>query len=154
VAIAALLMMGGCGTTNPAPKAQAQVPTDGVHIEGAFAGVYPISSGGKCNIATINTDKLLQFTANAATGAAVGMELIKYTGPKTYAPLDFPPYQRSAMWVRQVGGHTWHAFSGWVKVASDANGTISGTLSSSGMKEVGGGTTTVNASGSWSCQTV
>ncbi len=113
-------MMAGCGSTNPAPKALAQVPTDGVHIVGAFAGVYPISSGGKCNIATINTDKLLQFSANATTGARVGMELIKYT---------------------------------WVKVASDVNGKISGTLSSSGMREVGG-TTTVNASGSWRCQTV
>ncbi len=153
MAIAALLMMAGCGSTNPAPKALAQVPTDGVHIVGAFAGVYPISSGGKCNIATINTDKLLQFSANATSGVRVGMELIKYTGPKTYAPLDWPPYQSSAMSVGLVGGHSWRAFSGWVKVASDVNGKISGTLSSSGMREVGG-TTTVNASGSWRCQTV
>ena len=146
-------MVAGCGSTNPAPKAQAQIPTDGVHLDGAFTGVYPVSSGGKCNVATLNADKILQFSANATTGAAIGIELIKYTGPKTYAPLDWPPYQSSAMWVGLVGGHTWRAFSGWVKVASDVNGKISGTLSSSGMQEVGG-TTAVNASGSWRCQTV
>ncbi len=143
--------MAGCGSPKPAPPAQAQVPADGVHISGAITGVYPISSGGKCNVATLNADKILQFTANASTGAAVGMELIKYTGPKTYAALDWPPYQSSAMWVGVIGGHTWRAFSGWVKVGSDVEGKISGTLYSSGMREVGG-TTTVNASGSWRCQ--
>ncbi len=146
-------MVAGCGGTNPTPKAQAQVPTDGVHIDGAFTGVYPISSGGKCNIATLNADKILQFTANATTGAAVGMELIKYKGAGTYGPLDWPPYQNSAAWVGLIGGHTWRAFSGKVTVTADVSGMISGTLVSSGMQEVGG-TTTVNASGSWRCQTV
>ncbi len=121
-----------------------------MHIDGAFTGVYPISSGGKCNVATLNADKILQFSPNATTGAAVGMELLKYTGPKTYAPLDWPPYQRSAAWVGLIGGHTWRAHSGRVTVTSDVNGTISGTLEASGMQEVGG-TTTVNASGSWIC---
>ena len=146
-------MVAGCGSTNPASKAQMQVPTDGVHIDGAFTGVYPISSGGKCNVATLNADKILQFTANATTGAAVGMELIKYKGAGTYGPLDWPPYQNSAAWVGLIGGHTWRAFSGQVTVTADVNGMISGTLSSTGMQEVGG-TTTVNASGSWRCQTV
>ena len=152
MAIAALLMMAGCGNTNPAPKAQAQVPTDGVHVEGAFAGVYPISSGGKCNVATVNADKILQFSANATTGAAVGMELIKYRGAGTYAPLGWPPYDRSALSVELIGGHAWRAYSGRVIVTSDVNGAISGTLAATGMREVGG-TTTVNASGSWRCQT-
>ena len=146
-------MVAGCGSTNPASKAQMQVPTDGVHIDGAFTGVYPISSGGKCNVATLNADKILQFMANATTGAAVGMELIKYKGAGTYGPLDWPPYQNSAAWVGLIGGHTWRAFSGQVTVTADVNGMISGTLSSTGMQEVGG-TTTVNASGSWRCQTV
>jgi hypothetical protein len=143
--------VAGCGSTNPAPKAQAQVPTDGVHIAGAFTGVYPISSGGKCNVATLNADKILQFTPNATTGAAFGMELIKYKGAGTYGPLDWPPFQNSAAWVGLIGGHTWRAFSGHVTVTADVSGMISGTLVSSGMQEVGG-TTTVNASGSWRCQ--
>jgi hypothetical protein len=145
--------VAGCGSTNPAPKAQVQVPTDGVHIDGAFTGVYPISSGGTCNVATLNADKILQFTANASTGAAVGMELLKYKGAGAYAPLDWPPYQNSAAWVGLIGGKTWRAHSGGVIVTSDLNGKISGTLTASGMQEVGG-TTTVNASGSWRCQTV
>src|SRR5690349_13212797 len=57
IAIVALVVVAGCGSANPAPKAQAQVPTDGVHMSGAFTGVYPISSGGKCNVATLNADK-------------------------------------------------------------------------------------------------
>jgi hypothetical protein len=144
-------LVAGCGAVNPVVSAPAPIPTDGVHIDGAITAVYPIGSGGRCNVAMLNADKILQFSPNATTGAAVGMELIKYTGPKMYAPLDWPPYQASAMWVGLIGGHTWRAFSGWVKVASDVNGKISGTLSSSGMQEVGG-TSTVNARGSWRCQ--
>jgi hypothetical protein len=131
--------VAGCGSTNPPPKAQVQVPSDGVHIDGAFTGVYPISSAGTCN--------------DASTGAAIGMELIKYKGAGAYAPLDWPPYQNSAAWVGLIGGKTWRAHSGGVIVTSDLNGKISGTLTASGMQEVGG-TTTVNASGSWRCQTV
>ncbi len=120
-------------------------------MSGAITAVYPVTDNATCNVAMVNADKILQFKPNAKIGAVIGLELIKYTGPKTYAPLDWPPYQTSAMWVGLVGGHTWRAFLGWVKVASDVNGKISGTLSSPGMQEVGG-TSTVNASGSWRCQ--
>jgi hypothetical protein len=152
IAIVGLIVLSGCGSSQSASHEQARVATDGVHIDGAITAVYPISSGGRCNVATLNADKILQFSANVTTGAAVGMELIKYKGAATYSPLGWPPYQNSAAWVGLIGGHTWRAFPGQVTVTADVKGMISGTLVSSGMQEVGG-TTTVNAIGSWRCQT-
>jgi hypothetical protein len=151
IAIVALLMVAGCSSANPAPKAQAQVPTDGVHIDGAFTAIYPITDNATCNVALVNTDKILQFKPNAKAGAVIGLELIKYKGAGTYAPLDWPPFQNSAAWVGLIGGHTWRAFGGRVTVTSVVNGKVSGTLEATDMQEAGG-TTTVNASGSWKCQ--
>jgi hypothetical protein len=144
IAVAGLLVVTGCGTSQPAPVV-------GVHIDGAITAVYPISSGATCNLASVNADKVLQFSSNAKTGAAIGIELIKYKGAGTYSPLDWPPYESSALWVGLIGGHTWRAHSGEVTVASDAKGRISGTVAASAMQEVDG-TTTVNARGSWACQ--
>lgn len=151
VAIAALLIVAGCGTSKPATQTQVQIPTDGVHMNGAITAVYPITDNAACNVATVNADKILQFKPNAKTGAVIGMELIKYKGAGTYAPLDWPPYQNSAAWVGLIGGHTWRAHGGQVTVTSEISGKVSGTLVATGMQEVGG-TTTVNATGSWRCQ--
>jgi hypothetical protein len=152
IAIVVVLVVTGCGSYKPAPQAQAQVPTDGVHMNGAITAVYPITDNATCNVAMVNADKVLQFKPNAKTGAVIGLELIKYKGAGTYSPLDWPPYQNSAAWVGLIGGHTWRAYGGQVTVTSDINGKVSGTLEATGMQEVGG-TTTVNASGSWRCQT-
>jgi hypothetical protein len=153
IAIVVVLVVTGCGSYKPAPQAQAQVPTDGVHIKGAITAVYAITDNATCNVAMVNADKILQFKPNAKAGAVIGLELIKYRGAGTYAPLDWPPYQNSAAWVGLIGGHTWRAHGGHVTVTSDISGRVSGTLEATGMQEVGG-TTTVNASGSWRCQTV
>jgi hypothetical protein len=144
MAVAGLLVVTGCGTSQPASVV-------GVHIDGAITAVYPISSGATCNLARVNADAVLQFSTNAKTGAAVGIELIKYKGAGVYRPLDWPPYESSALWVGLIGGQTWRAHSGQVTVVSDVKGKISGTLAASGMQEVDG-ITTVNASGSWTCQ--
>src|SRR5712692_465488 len=144
MAVVCLMVATGCGVSQPAPVV-------GVHIEGAITAVYPISSGATCNLAKVNADSVLQSSSNAKTGVAVGIELIKYKGAGTYSPLDWPPYQSSALWVGLIGGHTWRAHSGRVTVVSDVKGKVSGTLAASGMQEVDG-TTTVSASGSWTCQ--
>ncbi len=153
MALAVVLVVAACGSSNPPPQAQTQVPPDGVHMNGAITTVYPITDNATCNVAMVNADKILQFKPNAKAGAVIGLELIKYKGAGTYAPLDWPPYQNSAAWVGLIGGHTWRAYGGQVTVTSDINGKVSGTLEATGMQEVGG-TTTVNASGSWRCQTV
>ncbi len=99
----------------------------------------------------VNADQVLTLSANAKSGASIGIELIKYKGPGTYAPLDWPPYESSAFWAGLIGGHTWRAYSGQVTVTSDSNGKVSGTVTASDMREVDG-STTVNANGSWTCQ--
>jgi hypothetical protein len=151
MAIAALVFAGSCGTSQL--PAQERIPTDGVHITGAIQGVYPIGSGATCGLATVNTDKILQFSPNAKSGAVIGLELIKYEGAATYSPLDWPPYEHSALWVGLIGGHTWRAHSGRVTVTSADSAKVSGTLAASGMQQVDG-TTTVNATGSWTCRLV
>lgn len=145
---------------SPGQPGPATIPTDGVHLEGAIQAVYPVGSGATCNLATVNADKVLQFSPNVRSGAVIGLEIIKYTGPATYAEVGWPPYDRSAFWVGVIGGKTWRAESGVITVTSDATGRVSGTVRASGMREVVSssglrtvfGTTTVNASGSWSCQ--
>lgn len=151
---AALALLTACAQHAASPAAtspsQAPIPTDGVHIDGAIRAVYPLSSGGTCNLATVNSDFVLQFSPHARTGAAVGIEIIKYTGPATYSKVGWPPYDRSAFWVGLIGGKTWRADPGVITVTSAAGGKITGTLRASNMGEVNG-TTTVNASGSWTC---
>jgi hypothetical protein len=140
-------------TANPtkASSSAAVVPGDGVRFTGAISGIYPISNGGTCPVLDTLTGRELQISANPSGGQAyMGGIVENFTGAGAYSDVQWPPQGHSSLYVA-FGGRTWRAESGVIAVASFGGGTASGTLSASNLREVNG-STTVNATGSWTCR--
>jgi hypothetical protein len=140
-------------TANPTKTSSstAVVPGDGVHFTGAISGIYPISNGGTCPVLDTLIGRELQFSANPGAGQPyMGAVVENFTGPGAYSDVQWPPQGRSSLYVA-IGDRTWRAESGVISVASFGGGSASGTLSASNLRELNG-STTVNATGSWTCR--
>lgn len=141
-------MLSGCTTSSNQTEV---IPTDGVHITGAISAVYPITNGGTCPYVVGLTGKELEFSAKPGAGQAYfGGVVARFTGPATYTDVQWPPNGHSSLYVA-LGARSWRAESGLISVKAFGNGSASGTLWASGLREVNG-STTVNAAGSWICR--
>jgi hypothetical protein len=126
-------------------------PGDGVHITGAISAVYPITDGGTCPFLDMGNSKQLEISANPGPGQAYfGAVVANFTGPGTYTDVQWPPDGHSSLYAA-LGARNWRANGGSISVTAFGNGAASGTLSAKNLVEVNG-STTVDASGSWTCR--
>jgi len=160
-ALFAVVALASCSSGHPLAAASANptktssstavVPGDGVQFTGAISGVYPISNGGTCPVLDSLIGRELQISANPGAGQPyMGAVVENFTGPGAYSDVQWPPQGHSSLYVA-IGDRTWRAESGVISVASFGGGRASGTLSASNLRELNG-STTVNATGSWTCR--
>jgi len=144
--LVAMLAVACSQSPQPAPQG------DGVRVTGAVNGIYPVASAGTCLSFTFPSFRQLDFSGNPAAGQpGIGWVIGIFSGPGTYSDVRWPAEGHSSISLSVGSSRLWRAGSGTIVVTNLDASAASGTLKASGMKEVGG-STTVDAKGSWTCR--